>query len=239
MISFIVPAFNEERLLGRTLEAIHAAARELGERSEVIVVDDGSADRTAAIAGACGARVVGVRFRHIARARNAGAQAARGDTLIFVDADTIVSAATVRATVEALRRGAAGGGATVEFDGRLPPYARLLLPVFRVVMRAGRLAAGCYVFCSRAAFEAAGGFDERLYAAEEIAFSRTLGQHGAFVILRESVTTSGRKLRTFSGWEILRLCATLVRRRTALVRSRDGLALWYGDRRDDSDGRSA
>ncbi len=55
------------------------------------------------------------------------------------------------------------------------------------------------------------------------------------MILPESVTTSGRKLRAYSGWEILRLCAELVRRRTALVQSRDGLALWYGDRRDDPD----
>jgi glycosyltransferase involved in cell wall biosynthesis len=41
VISFIVPAYNEEQLLGRTLQSIHSAARAVGEPYEVIVVDDG------------------------------------------------------------------------------------------------------------------------------------------------------------------------------------------------------
>ena len=235
MISFIVPAYNEEQLLGRSLAAIHAAARELGRPYEVIVVDDASTDRTSSIAAVHDARVVPVHYRHIARTRNAGARAAKGGTLIFVDADTRVRACTVRAAIQALEQGAVGGGATVCVDGRLPMWARLMLPLFSGVLRLGRLAAGCYVFCSRDAFEAVGGFDERLYAAEEIAFSRALQQKGRVVILRESVLTSGRKLRAHSGWELLRLTAELGRRGTALVRSRDRLSLWYGERRDDAD----
>jgi cellulose synthase/poly-beta-1,6-N-acetylglucosamine synthase-like glycosyltransferase len=233
VISFIVPAYNEERLLGSTLEALHAAARAVAEPYELILVDDGSVDGTVEIARANGARVVRVEFRHIARTRNAGAHAALGGTLIFVDADTIVPAATLRATIEALAKGAVGGGATVHVDGRLPLWARLALPVVSGILRAGRLAAGCYVFCSRAAFDASGGFDEHLYAAEEIAFSRSLRQQGRVVILRESVTTSGRKLRAHSGWEVLRLTAAIMRHGTALVRSRDRLSIWYGDRHDD------
>jgi glycosyltransferase involved in cell wall biosynthesis len=233
MISFIVPAHNEERLLGRALAAIDAARGELAEPSEVIVVDDASTDRTAVIAEVHGARVVRVSFRQIARARNAGAAAAAGSALIFVDADTIVPAATVRSTVEALRCGASGGGATVDIDGILPMWARLLFPLIRLTMRAGRMAAGCYMFCSRAAFEAVGGFDERLYAAEEIAFSRALRQHGRVVILRERVITSGRKLRTHSGGDLLRFVAAVMRRGTGVVRSREHLSLWYGRRRDD------
>ena len=124
MISFVVPAYNEERLLGRTLAAIHAAARALALPYELIVVDDDSTDSTAAIARANGARVVRVQFRHIARTRNAGAWAATGSTLIFVDADTIVHAAAV-ATIEALGQGAAGGGATVGLDGRAVPGGRV------------------------------------------------------------------------------------------------------------------
>jgi glycosyltransferase involved in cell wall biosynthesis len=78
MISFVVPAYNEERLVGRTLEALRDAARAVAEPYELIVVDDGSVDETAAIADAKGARVVRVQFRHIARTRNAGAHAAVG-----------------------------------------------------------------------------------------------------------------------------------------------------------------
>jgi len=235
MISFVVPAYNEERLLSATLSSIHTAAREVGHPYEVIVVDDASTDRTAAVALAAGARVVPVQFRHIARPRNAGARAAVGSTLVFVDADTLVSPAVLRTTLRALEAGAAGGGATVEFGGPLPRWARGMLPILRIVMRAGRLAAGCYVFCSRDAFEAAGGFDEQLYAAEEIAFSRALGRHGRVVILRETVATSGRKLRSHSGWEVVALVTGLLRQGTGVVRSRERLSMWYGERRDDSE----
>ena len=225
MLSFIVPAYNEERLLGPTLEALHAAARAVAEPYELIVVDDGSIDGTVEIARANGARVVRVQFRHIARTRNAGAHAALGSTLVFVDADTIVPEATLRATIAALGKGAVGGAPPCMSTAACL-WAGLLLPVFRGILRAGRLAAGCYVFCSRAAFDAVGGFDEHLYAAEEIAFSRSLRQQGRFVILRARVTTSGRKLRAHSGWEVLRLTAALMRHGTALVRSRDRLSIW-------------
>ena len=57
MISFIVPAHNEERLLGRTLVAIHDAAAGIGQPSEVIVVDDASEDLTSAVAAQHGARI--------------------------------------------------------------------------------------------------------------------------------------------------------------------------------------
>jgi len=236
MISFVVPAYNEEQLLGRTLDAIHAAGRSSGRPYEVIVVDDGSSDRTAAVARANAAQVVAVHVRHIARARNAGARAAAGTMLIFVDADTVVSAAAVRGAVAALDGGAAGGGVRVLFDGKLPLWARLFIPVLGVVMTAARLAAGCCVFCSRRAFDAAGGFDETLYAGEEIFFSRALARSGPVVILPDSVTTSGRKLRSHSGRDTLWFIAGLLRRGMAQVRSRERLALWYGERRDDPPG---
>lgn len=120
LISFIIPAHNEERLLGRTLSAIDQAARALGDPVEIIVVDDASTDRTAGIAHAQGARVVSVTCRQIAATRNAGAREASGETLVFVDADTIVTEAAVRAAIAAMRGGAVGGGCAFRFDGRLP-----------------------------------------------------------------------------------------------------------------------
>jgi glycosyltransferase involved in cell wall biosynthesis len=195
------------------------------------VVDDASTDGTAAVAGANDASVVPVCFRQIARVRNAGAHAALGSILIFIDADTIVPPAAVTAAVAAIHTGAVGGGAPVYFDGVLPLWARALLPLLRAGLRMGRLAAGCFVFCSRAAFDAVGGFDERLYAAEEIAFSRALGRQGSVVILREPVMTSGRKMRTHSRREIVRFYVDVLRLGTAVIRSRDALSLWYGERR--------
>jgi glycosyltransferase involved in cell wall biosynthesis len=233
MISFVVPAHDEERLLGRTLDSIHAAARAIGRPYELIVVDDASTDGTSAVAAAAGARVVRVDFRQIARTRNAGAREASGGILIFVDADTLVTQAVVQASLDALERGAAGGGATVSFDGRLPLWARLVIPVLGAVMTSARLAAGCYMFSSRDAFEKVAGFDETLFAAEEIYFSRALATCGQVVILRERVTTSGRKLRSHSGWETLAVLGGLLRHGTSMVRNREHLSMWYGERRND------
>ena len=233
MISFIVPAYNEERLLGATLQAINQAVQALDEPCEVIVVDDGSTDRTADIAREHGAQVVTVAHRQIAATRNAGARAARGDVFIFVDADTLVHEALVRLALQALRHGAVGGGTVVRFDGAMPLYARLVVPLVVKLLQLSRMAAGCFLFCTRSAFETVGGFDETYFAAEELRLSQALKQQGTFVILREPVLSSGRKLRTHSAREMLTLFGHLFRGGLGAVKQRQGLDLWYAQRRED------
>lgn len=232
-ISFIVPAYNEERLLGRTLRAIDDAARALGEPVETIVVDDASTDRTAAVAREHGARVVPVSCRQIAATRNAGAREARADILIFVDADTLVSESAVGAAIAALRGGAVGGGCAFRFDGPLPIYGRVLGALAVPLYRAVGLASGCFLFCTREAFAAVGGFDETLFGAEEMAMSQALRRHGRFVILREFVTTSGRKLRAYSGREVSSILLRMAVAGRRSVRQRERLDIWYGERRED------
>src|SRR5258708_12427538 len=119
MISFVVPAYNEERYLAATLESIHAAARAVGEPYEIVVADDASTDATAAIAEEGGARVVRVEKRQIAATRNAGARAGTGNRLIFVDADTKVNEAVVRAALPAMDNAVVGCCAALLFDA--PP----------------------------------------------------------------------------------------------------------------------
>lgn len=233
MISFIIPAWNEERLIGRTIEALHGAAGAAGAPYEIVVADDGSDDGTRAVAEAGGARVVQAGGRHIAAARNAGACAASGTLLVFVDADTLVPEATVLAALDAVRGGAVGGGAMVRFDGLIPLYARVLNPIFGRFFAASRIAAGCFLFCTRTAFQTVGGFDEQLYVSEEIAMSRALKRQGRFVVLRQPVVTSGRKLRSYTGWEILGIMGRCALRGTQSLRDRKSLAFWYGSRRDD------
>ena len=87
MLSFVVPAHNEQACLGRTVQAIHAAARATGRPYEVIVVDDASTDATAEVARKHDATVVSINRRQIAASRNAGGRTARGERLLFVDAD--------------------------------------------------------------------------------------------------------------------------------------------------------
>lgn len=233
MISFVIPAHNEEALLPETLRGLDAAARALGFPFEVIVVNDASSDRTGEVARRQGARVIDVQHRQIAATRNAGAREARGDMLVFIDADTLVCEAVIRAAVDAIARGAVGGGCAFRFDGRLPLYARILQAVAVPVYRIARLASGCFLFATREAFHAVGGFDEALFGAEEAVMSRALGRQGRFLVLRESVTTSGRKLRAYSAGQVLGTMARLALSGGRSVRRREGLDIWYGERRPD------
>jgi glycosyltransferase involved in cell wall biosynthesis len=233
VISCIIPAYNEEFLLPRTLSALHEAAQATGEPYEIVVADDDSSDRTAQVASEAGARVVSVANRQIAATRNAGARAAGGEIFVFVDADTIVNPAVIRAALQAVRDGAVGGGCDLRFDGRLPLWGTLMVSAFRPLYRVGRLASGSFLFCTRSAFEAVGGFDEGLFAAEEAAMSKALRRHGKFVVLRQTVLTSGRKLRAYSGWEVLRVLGRLAFFGRRALGNRRGLEIWYGARRSD------
>src|SRR6185369_9111849 len=127
MISFIVPAHNEQAQLGRTLQAIHGAAQAVSRQYEVIVVDDASADATSEIARQNNARVVSVNHRQIAATRNSGARAAQGERLFFVDADTTIHSRALGSALRAMDNGAAGGAAPTRFDAAAPLYAHLLL----------------------------------------------------------------------------------------------------------------
>jgi len=233
MISFIVPAYDEALLLGATLDAIRRAADACGEAHEVVVADDASSDRTAEVAERRGARVVRVAHRQIAATRNSGARAARGELLVFVDADTLIDAAVLRAALAALRSGAVGGGCAVRFDGSVPAYARIVTPLLVASFRTLGFACGCFVFCTRAAFEASGGFDETMFGGEEIEISRALAKQGRFVVLRSCVLSSGRKMRTHTAFEILSTLVRLGIRGKRGVRRREGMELWYGERRPD------
>src|SRR5262249_20667830 len=156
---------------------------------------NGSSDRTAELARAAGAEVLFEPHRQIARARNAGGRHARAPYLVFVDADTHVSAALLRATLAALDGGdVCGGGAPFRFDAA-PLWGRLGSAGWNALSRVAGWAAGSYCYCLREGFLASGGFDERVYASEELGFSRALKRWGRarglrFRILREPVVTS-------------------------------------------------
>ncbi len=231
MISFIIPAHDEERLIGVTLDALAATTARISIESEIIVVVDSSTDATAQIARRAGAIVIEVAYRHIAATRNAGAKLAHGDLLIFVDADTLVNVPLIEAAQRAIQGGAVGGGCAVRLQEPLSRLERIAQRFFCWLFRVTRIAPGCFLFVSRAAFDAVGGFDETWFAGEDVAMSRALAKHGRFVILRECVFTSARKLRTHSFAEHARMLLRFAFRGRRLLKSRDQLDLWYGRRR--------
>lgn len=230
MISIIIPAYNEEALLAGTLRAVRASADAVSVPYEIIVVDDGSTDRTAEIAREHGARVVGVNLRHIAAARNAGAKVAAGELLIFVDADTLVPPEVLRGAVAAFRAGAVGGGAGARQDSNDPRWGPPVFAFAAWLMRTAGWAAGCFMFVRADVFHRVGGFDERYFASEEIHLSRAVKKHGRFVILRQRVITSGRKGRLFTARQVLWQFLRALRPRT--LKDRDRLEIWYGGQRE-------
>jgi glycosyltransferase involved in cell wall biosynthesis len=238
MLSFIVPAHNEQVWLGRCLSAIQTAVGAVGEAHEVIVVDDASTDATSSIASAYGVRVIRVEHRQISATRNAGAKEAKGDVLFFVDADTLVTEEVIRSALRAVGRGAAGGGCVPRFEGRLPLWFRAMYPVMVFAMRRLlRQTGGACLFCTRQGFEATGGFSEAHYAAEEDVWVKSLKRHGEFVLLAEPVVTSARSLRTQSFWSIARVFLRLALRGADGFRRREGLDLWYRPRREETQKR--
>jgi glycosyltransferase involved in cell wall biosynthesis len=177
--SVLVPAFNEEDLLPGTLAALRIAMDSVPWRGEVIVCDNNSTDGTARVARSLGATVVFEPVNQISRSRNRAASAARGRWLFMVDADTRIPAELLRDALARLATGTVcGGGAFVEMDAPAGTGVRILTAAWHTMSRRFHLAAGAFVFVTREAFDAVGGFSEKVYAGEEIGFSRAAGRWG-------------------------------------------------------------
>ena len=231
-LSFIVPAYNEEHELPATLEAIQQSAAGAGHPFEIIVVDDASTDATAHVAQAGGATVIPISRRQIAASRNAGAQAARGDILFFVDADTRITAQHIEGAIDALEAGYAGGSSRMMMDEGVPWWGRFTITVFSTLYFANGLGAGAFLFTTRKNFDAAGGFDEQYFAGEEVFFSIALKKLGRFKILRHPMTTSGRKLRMHPGIHLWARFFRITLGGADACRSREKLDLWYDGKRE-------
>src|SRR2546430_13201734 len=132
VLSFIVPAFNEEVELPATIAAIRDAVQD--RQYEIIVVDDASSDATAHVAREAGAQVVAINRRQIAAARNAGARVARGDVLLFGDADTRIRHEHVAGALESLRGGYDGGSLPGIVDRTISPWGRAFVTKYFAVV---------------------------------------------------------------------------------------------------------
>jgi glycosyltransferase involved in cell wall biosynthesis len=239
-ISVIVPAFNEERVLPETLAAISAASAALvaaGFSWELIVCDNNSTDRTAAIGRDAGARVVFEPVNQIGRARNTGAAAATGDWLIFVDADSRPSSELFADVAREIRSGRTlAGGCRVVFD-HSPWIVRAMVAFWNVMSRTLGWAAGSFIFCEARAFRAIGGFSQVLYAAEEIDLFRRLKRlarregRAIRILTAHPLVTSGRKAELYSNGEFFRFQLKTVLTLGRNLRSSEGCDFWYDGRR--------
>lgn len=124
---------------------------------------------------------------------------------MFVDADTIISPGLLNAALTALADGrVVAGGAAVSFDQRLTGFAALLVRFWNWWSVRSSTAAGCFIFCTREAFEAVGGFDERQFVAEELYLSKALRKYAkqhrqtVEIITEYPVVSSARKKDWYS-----------------------------------------
>ncbi|HEX4996644.1 MAG TPA: glycosyltransferase [Terriglobia bacterium] len=239
-ISIVIPAFNEEKLLGATLASVERAAESFRRRGwsvETIVCDNNSTDRTAEIALDHGASVVFEPVNQIGRARNRGASAASGDWLVFVDADSHPSAELFDDVAAAVLSGRhIAGGSTVQMDTRAPG-ALLMIALWNLTSRVNRWFAGSFIFCDAAAFRAVGGFSHEHFVSEEIDLSRRLKElaktegRRLTILHRSPLLTSARKLRLYSRGEHVRFLLRLAWGRGRAIRERENCAIWYDGRR--------
>lgn len=200
MLSIIIPAFNEEKLLPATLMAIKGALADFDD-AEIIVVDNESTDKTRAIAESAGALVVTENIHNIAAVRNKGAKAANGDVLVFIDADTIVRPGLFEHIATAMSdEKCVGGSAAVEYEA---PYRRIWMRFFMklwtILGKLTRMRGGALQFCRRDVFDELGGYDTTIYVGEDIDFhwrldklANACGGHTAFIEKPKVVTSSRR-----------------------------------------------
>jgi glycosyltransferase involved in cell wall biosynthesis len=239
-ISIVIPAFNEERLLGASLAQIRSAADAFTRRGwdvETIVCDNNSTDRTAEIARAAGATVVFEAVNQIARARNSGAAAATGDWLIFVDADSHPGGELFADVAEQILSGKClAGGVTVRLDER-HFWADCATHLWNFASRSRKLLAGSFIFIEAAVFRQVGGFSHELFVAEELELSKRLKQfargqgRGIVILHRHPLVTSARKMRLYTRREHFRFLAKAIFNQRRAMTSPQEAHLWYDGRR--------
>lgn len=239
-LSIIIPAFNEERLIERCLQSIAtslAANIKPVFTSEIIVVNNNSTDNTANLARQAGAQVIFEPINQIGRARNAGAAGATGDWLLFVDADSVLNPGLVADILRLIEDGkSVGCGSTLHMQG-LPWWANWTLQLWTGTSILFRWAAGALVVCRSDAFRDVGGFNQELYAADEIRLSADLKQWGRqrglqFIILTEHpLETSSRKVTLYSGREIAGQILRVMLHPRRTLQDKKHLSIWYDGRR--------
>ena len=189
LISIVIPALDEAPNLERLLPDLRARFA----AAEIVLVDGGSADATAATA----ARFPEVRLlvspRGRARQMNAGARQARGDVLLFLHADTRLPDGALAAVDAAVRDpGVVAGRFDIRFDNARPVFRMIAWFMNQRSRWSGISTGDQAIFVCREAFETLGGYPD-MPLMEDVELCRRLKRRGRIAALRLRVTTSARK----------------------------------------------
>jgi len=190
MISVVIPTLNEAGTIGPVFDALAGEAT----AHEVIVADGGSTDGTPALAAARGARVVAAP-RGRGHQLRAGAEAAQGDVLLFLHADSRLAPGTLAALAAAMADPAVtGGNFRLLFDGE-DGFSRWLTGFYAWFRRRGLYYGDSGMFVRRTAYDRLGGMPA-LAIMEDYALARRMERLGGTLCIAEPpLTTSSRRFR--------------------------------------------
>lgn len=237
--SVIIPAHNEEKYIGKCLEAIQKAAQKVKpEQVQTIVVANRCTDSTAEIAAEYGAEVVINEDKCISSIRNAGARAAKCEIIVTIDADSIMSEGSLAEIREMLGSGKyIGGGTRAKFErmsvGIFFSAAYVALNLAPVMIKNKAALSGGMFWCYKKNFDAVGGFDETLVSLEDLDFAARLNQLGKsrgqrYGTLKKSyIVTSSRKFDEFGDWYLIKNRS--LTKRIFTGRDRDAADSFYYD----------
>ena len=235
-LSVIVPAWNEEKRVGNAIASLQRAAavyeRERGAFAEIIIVDNNSSDRTGAVAQQAGATVVFEPINNIGKARNTGVKAAAGQYLAFCDADNEVTENLLVLIHDHLEDPRIVGGGTWIVPATRSLKVRFFFFLWGLYVRFSRVGVGM-MHCRRADFATFGGFDETIFAAEDLQLAFALKKLGRprgqkFSLLHHGwIITSTRKIDQTPLWEMLGKLIGFGFGLQKKIRSKTYCAHWY------------
>jgi glycosyltransferase involved in cell wall biosynthesis len=198
-VTVVIPARNEEALIAGALQSVAGQDWPL-EQLEVVVAVNATADRTAEVAAAAGRaarlslRIVTAPQAGVAAAKNRGAAAGSGRTVLFIDADSRMSPGLVRRVVERQIAGERAASIRIRADSS-DRVDRAFFGLLELGKRLFGIRANMFA-CDRELFLRLGGFDEDLRHAEDLEFLRRVARDGTRIghIREEWIATSPRRL---------------------------------------------
>ena len=216
LFSVVIPAHNEEKYIGKCIRSIRSASKYVApDQVEIIVVANRCTDGTEALAKRLGARVLKNDYKCISAIRNTGVKSAKGDVVVTIDADSLMTKHSLKEIREMLESGEyVGGGTNPKFDrmslGIFFSSLYVAMNVIPIALKNKAPLSGAMFWFYKKDFMLVGGFDESLVSLEDMDFAVRLNKLGIqrgqkYGTLKQSyIVTSSRKFDEFGDWYLIK-----------------------------------
>jgi len=204
LASIIIPAYNEENYLKSTLESIKSQNY---KEIETIVVCNGCTDNTEKIAREYSNKVIIIKEKNVSKSRNLGAQEAKGDFLIFLDADTLLFQEVISKISDQLEKGHFYG--TVAGKSELKGLSPFISLKTKEIINKFYPWSNGIIFCNKEDFIKTKGFNPNLKFGELRPFYNQIKQYSKYKKLNTTyVVTSQRRIKNWGLKKVIGFWAT-------------------------------